>query len=74
VVRDLARAIHRYEATDDADVVGEDTCREAAALRAAANRIIALVDPARREAWRQEDHGQWRSDYPNYAAQSRVPA
>lgn len=74
VVRDLARAIHRYEATDDADVVGEDTCWEAAALRAAANRIIALVDPARREAWRQEDDGQWRADYPNYAAQSRVPA
>ena len=70
VLRDLARAMHRYEATDDADLVGEDTCWEADALRNAANRLIALVDPAVREAWRAEDNAQWRADYPNYAAKA----
>lgn len=70
VVRELARAMHRYEATDDADLVGEDTCWEASALRDAANRLIALVDPAVREAWRAEDNDQWRADYPNYAAKA----
>lgn len=74
VVRELARAMHRYEATDDADLVGEDTCWEAAALRAAANRLIALVDPARRSAWREEDHAQWCADYPRYAAAAKVSA
>lgn len=74
VVRDLARAMHRYEATDEADLVGEDTCWEAAALRAAANRLIALVDPARRSAWREEDHAQWCADYPRYAAAAKVSA
>ncbi|MDQ1246863.1 MAG: hypothetical protein QG597_1231 [Actinomycetota bacterium] len=74
VVRELARAMHRYEATDEADLVGEDTCWEAAALRDAANRLIALVDPAQRDAWRAEDAAQWRTDYPNYAAKAKVPA
>lgn len=67
VLRDLARAIHRYEATDDTDLIGEDTCREAFALRSAAARIVALVDADLRDAWQDEDLAQWRRDYPRYA-------
>jgi len=74
VVRDLARALHRYESTDDVDLVGEDTCREAAALRDAAHRLIALVDPAQRAAWREEDTAQWQADYPHYAAKMQASA
>jgi hypothetical protein len=67
VLRDLARAIHRYEATDDTDLIGEDTCQEAFALRSAAERIVALVDADLRDAWQDEDLAQWRRDYPRYA-------
>ena len=74
LLRDLARAMHRYEATDEADLVGEDTCWEADALRAAANRLIALVDPRQRQTWREEDTAQWKADYPNYAAKAKVSA
>ncbi len=67
VLRELARAIHRYEATDDADLIGEDTCEEAAALRSAASNLVALVDTGLRDAWEAEDLAQWRRDYPLYA-------
>jgi hypothetical protein len=74
VLRDLVRAMHRYEATDEVDLVGEDTCWEAAALRNAANQLIALVDPIQRQAWREEDATQWAVDYPAYAAKVKVSA
>ncbi len=74
VLRDLARAMHRYEATDEVDLVGEDTCWEAAALRNAANRLIALVGPSQRQAWREEDTAQWQADYPAHAAKAKAPA
>ncbi len=67
LLRGLARAIHRYEATDDADLIGEDTCREAAALREAASGLVTLVDTELLAAWEAEDMTQWRRDYPHYA-------
>lgn len=74
VVRALARAMHRYESTDEVDLVGEDTCDEAAALRAAVRGLIDLVDPRQRALWRQQDTAQWRADYPHYAAKLKAPA
>lgn len=71
LLRDLARAIHRYEATEDADLIGEDTCEEAAALREAASGLVALVDTELLAAWESEDMTQWRRDYPNYAIRGR---